>query len=284
MVSPDAGQCFVRDTELRGFGVRITATGRKSFILEKRVNGRVRRMTLGREGELTVAQARNRAQQLLGQIALGDDPVQKRRREQARQISLSDVYDEFLKVRSQLSDSTLDDYNRAIHKIFKDWKAKPIQSISSDMIMHRHRRIARERGELSANRYMRVLRAIFNFAIDRYDDGSGEAVLAANPVMVLTRTRAWYHTERRQTVIKPHQLKDWLAGVESLRENDYAQQLGDAFADFFLLVLFTGLRRREAATLKWSDVDLAGRTLTVSKTKSRRPHSLPFSDYISRPV
>lgn len=101
---PTNGQCFVRDTELRGFGVRITASGLKSFILEKRVNGRVRRMTLGREGELTVAQARNRAQQLLGQIALGDDAVQKRRRERARQVTLDEVYTEFLRVRSQLSD------------------------------------------------------------------------------------------------------------------------------------------------------------------------------------
>ncbi|NOX50022.1 MAG: DUF4102 domain-containing protein [Gammaproteobacteria bacterium] len=84
MAPPCTGQCLVRDNELRGFGVRIKASGRKSFILEKRVNGRVRRMTVGREGELTVAQTRNRAQQLLGQIALGDDPVQKRRREQAR--------------------------------------------------------------------------------------------------------------------------------------------------------------------------------------------------------
>ncbi len=89
---------------MRGFGVRITASGLKSFILEKRVNGRVRRMTLGREGELTVAQARNRAQQLLGQIALGDDAVQKRRRERARQVTLDEVYTEFLRVRSQLSD------------------------------------------------------------------------------------------------------------------------------------------------------------------------------------
>ncbi|MCZ6643234.1 MAG: Arm DNA-binding domain-containing protein [Gammaproteobacteria bacterium] len=72
--APETGQRFVRDTDLKGFGVRITSSGRKSFILEKRINRRVRRITIGRDGEVTVAQARNRAQQLLGQIAMGEDP------------------------------------------------------------------------------------------------------------------------------------------------------------------------------------------------------------------
>ncbi len=96
---PLADQRIVRDSELRGFGVRITASGRKSFILEKRIKGRVRRITIGRDGELTVAQARTRAQQLLGQIALGEDPVAKRRRELARGVSLTDAYQDFLKSR-----------------------------------------------------------------------------------------------------------------------------------------------------------------------------------------
>jgi len=43
---PAAGRMFVRDTELRGFALRVTQ-GRKSFILEKRIRGRMRRLTLG---------------------------------------------------------------------------------------------------------------------------------------------------------------------------------------------------------------------------------------------
>jgi hypothetical protein len=43
---PSAGQVLVRDTELPGFGLRVTK-GRKSFILEKRIHGRMRRLTIG---------------------------------------------------------------------------------------------------------------------------------------------------------------------------------------------------------------------------------------------
>ena len=55
---PATGQVFVRDTELRGFALRVTQ-GRKAFILEKRIRGRMRRLTLGLYGPITLEQARS---------------------------------------------------------------------------------------------------------------------------------------------------------------------------------------------------------------------------------
>lgn len=62
--TPETGQTFIRDTELKGFAVRITSSGAKSFILEKRIDGKVKRLTLGRYPELTVEQARKEAHKL----------------------------------------------------------------------------------------------------------------------------------------------------------------------------------------------------------------------------
>lgn len=50
--------------------------------------------------------------------------------------------------------------------------------------------------------------------------------------------------------------------------------------DFLLLTLFTGLRREEAARLRWANVDLKGRTLTVPNTKNGEPHTLPLSGFL----
>ena len=74
---PSAGQVFVRDAELPGFALRITQ-GRKSFILEKRIRGRMRRLTIGPYGPLTVDQARTLAKTHVGAIAQGIDPAQIR--------------------------------------------------------------------------------------------------------------------------------------------------------------------------------------------------------------
>lgn len=55
----------------------------------------------------------------------------------------------------------------------------------------------------------------------------------------------------------------------------------ETLRDYLLLILFTGLRRQEAAKLKWSQVDFKAKTLIVIDTKNREPHILPLSNYLS---
>ena len=59
--------------------MRITARGVKTFVLQRRVNGKERRITIGRFGPLTAEQARREATKLLGAIATGRDPVAERK-------------------------------------------------------------------------------------------------------------------------------------------------------------------------------------------------------------
>ncbi len=277
---PESGQAFLRDAELRGFALRITPSGTKTFVLEKRIEGRNRRMRIGRFGEITVAQARTRAQQLLGQIAFGEDPMRQRQKERARSLVLNQAYADYCAARHSLAPKTRMDYDRAIYVVLKDWGDRPLSSINRAMISKRHRELAESRGEQGANNYMRVLRAVFSFAMDNYEDGDGQPVFTHNPVLVLTRTRSWYRMERRRGVIKVHELPTWYRAVESLRENEHVDSLGDTVADFLLFLLFTGLRRSEAASLKWQDVDLQGEIFTIRQTKSHRPHTLPCSPFV----
>lgn len=97
--------------------------------------------------------------------------------------------------------------------------------------------------------------------------------------MRLTQTRAWYRVERRQTVIRSYQLAPWYQGVITLK-NDSTSQQSALVADYLLFLLFTGLRRQEAATIKWSDIDLHGRSFTISDTKNREPLTLPLTDFL----
>lgn len=266
---PACGQTFIRDTDLKGFALRITASGARSYIIEKRVEGRNRRYTLGRHGELTTVQARKLAQVRLGQIAMGIDPLAERRRQLRRATTLNACFKDFKKARSHLSEKTLYDYDRVLRVALNDWLTKPICRIKPDMVMKRFQRISDERGEAYANLTMRALRAILNFSMASYDDGTGEPILMNNPVSVLTRTRSWHKPQRRQTAIKMHELRPWHTAVESLRDPDDPMSFGDTMADYQLLLIFTGLRRGEAARLKWSDVDLDDRTFHLRKSTLR---------------
>lgn len=278
---PDSGQLILRDCDLRGFGLRITAGGTKTFIVEKRIKGRLRRVSIGRYGELTPVQARRQAQQLLGQIAMGMDPVAERRRRQLREITLNTCFEDFKRARKNLKSKTLYDYERTIRIALPDWQNRPMNSITPAMVQQRHRSIGESRGEAYANLTMRSLRTIFNFAATEYDDGSGIPVIRTNPVDSLSRNRAWYRVSRRQTVIRTHQMVAWYDAVEGLRHSDNPQSLGDTVADYLLMLLLTGLRKTEALTLRWSDIDLKDQSAHIPNTKNDEAHIFPLGDYLT---
>ena len=90
---PKAGQVFLRDADMPGFGVRLTKSG-KGFILEKRVQGRMRRLTIGAYDPLTLEQAREKALALTHDILEGHDPAQARqeRRQELTWSELTELY------------------------------------------------------------------------------------------------------------------------------------------------------------------------------------------------
>lgn len=270
--SPTNGQAFYRDDQLKGFALRITASGIKSFVLEKLVNGKVRRMTLGRYGELTVEQARKEAQKLLGQIATGIDPLAKKKADKLDKITLDEVFQDYLKARKQLKPKTVYEYQKQMNLAFVDWRSKPFMSITKDKVVKHHTLLGSKHGQPYANSAMRLLRALFNFAEGQYENSQGQSLVLQNPVKRLSQTRAWFRVNRRQSYIKPHSLLPWYNEVMKLDN--------ETLRDYLLLILFTGLRRNEAAKLKWSDVDLKDKTLAVYDTKNSLPHLLPLSNYL----
>lgn len=264
-------QAFYRDSALPGFGLRVTSGGAKSFIVEKRINGRVKRLTVGRYGPLTPEKARAKAIELLGDITVGKDPIAEKRAKHLSTVTLQEAFDSYLRSRKDLKPGTVKNYEKCINGCLGDWKSKPLLEITKDLVEARHLEIG-QRSPARANNTMRVLRALFNHAIEKYEDSKGDPLIKTNPVDRLRRNRAWYRVERRTGMIKPHQLAAWDSAVSQLTQQ--------TTQDYLRLLLFTGLRKMEAAQLRWQDVDLPGKSLTIKDTKNREPHTLPLPDYL----
>jgi integrase len=260
------------DDYFKGFGVRVTSGGTKAFFVEKLIKGKLRRITIGHYPDLTVEAARKEAQKLLGKIATGIDPIAEKQEEKIRLITLNDVFQDYTKARKALKARTLYDYQRVIQLAFADWQDKPLLAITKDKVSKRHEQLGCGHGFAFANLSMRILRALFNFAISQYETAEDHSLIADNPVKRLSQTRAWYRVERRQTSIKQHELAAWYQGVMALSNI--------TLRDYLLLVLFTGLRRQEAATLKWEHIDFQAKTLTAVDTKNHQIHVLPLSDFL----
>jgi len=274
---PDSGQVFYRDSQLKGFGLRV-GTGSKVYIAEGKVNDKTVRVSIGHHGVFAPEQARTEAKNILGMIARGINPNDIEKAKKAKSVTLSEVYTAYLKARNSLKPRTIYDYDRFMKTHFLEWNNKPLLEISKDMIEKKHRAIG-ERSEAQANLAMRFMRALFNFAIGQYEDSEGVPIIPDNPVKRISQTRAWYRVDRRQTVIKSHDLPKWLKSVNNLTKISYGANCESA-RDFLLLALFTGLRREEALSLSWDQVDLQAKTLIIPDPKNRQPHTLPLSNYL----
>ncbi|MCP5306967.1 MAG: integrase family protein [Chromatiaceae bacterium] len=275
----DAGKRdYYNDAKVPGLQLQVTANGVKTYYVYRRINGRPTRVKLGRHPDMSAQKARNQAQQVVGEIAAGGNPVARKRRERVETVMLADAFEEFLRVR-RLKEKTVYDYRRIIEGPLKDWKGKQLQRLTKDMVARRHAVMGRQQGEAYANLVMRVLRSVYNFALSQYEEADGNPLLPPNPVGRLSATRAWFKDKRRDRYLREAELPAWFKAVLA-----YKRERGDRFsrtvADYLLFMVFTGLRRSEAASLQWRDVDLAGKTFTVRDTKNGEDHTLPLSDYL----
>ena len=138
------------------------------------------------------------------------------------------------------------------------------------MVAQRHGKIAAEvkergrgKGHATANGAMRALKALWNFSAERKPD------LPANPVK---RKRLMFKVPRRTRMVKADDLPAFYAAVCRL-PNAVAR-------DYILLMLFYGLRKTEAASLRWADVDFKAKVIRIpaASTKAGRALDLPMTD------
>jgi len=298
----ESGRVDYFDDVLKGFGVRISTTC-KTYFTMRRVNGKQVRTKIDTADKITVEMARKQAEGTLADMGRGVDPnedkrqARKRKKEEDRQkITLQTALDEYLQ-KGNLKPRTIKVYQDLCRLYLADWLEQPAAEITRDMVKTRHLAIASgnrqrqalkkeittetgkaklkaapelKRKEASANGCMRVLRAVLNYAFE--DEEGGTPYM--NPVNILSsrKRKAWYQVDRRRTLIRNSDLPAWYRAVSGLAAT--------IMRDYLLFLLFTGLRRQEAATLKWKQVDFQEGCFTIVDTKNGDPHTLPLSDYL----
>jgi integrase len=267
---PSGRQVIHWDVELRGFGVLCSGvTNAKSYIAQRDLpNGRSRRITIAPVRVRTLAQAREEAKDIVYNLARGIDPKAARR----GAITLKEALDAYLAKNRDLRERSRTDYRTTIKQHFGSWLDLPLSDITRENVIVMHQAIAdavasggRYTGHATANGAMRALRAVWNFAAQDI------LSLGPNPVSL---TRQWFPVARRERLVTADQLPAFYAAVIAL-ENPVQR-------DYILMLLFTGLRRSEAAGLRWDDVDFSARIvrLPAVRTKARRKLDLPMSDYV----
>lgn len=273
---PGDRDSFIWDSELKGFGLKVTPKGKKVYVLQYRFNRVLRRYTIGAHGApWTAEKARKEAIRLLGMVSDGKDPAANKKSDKDA-ITVSQLCEDYLKdgVNSKSESTLATDKGRITRHIkpllgrkrVKDLTVNDIKKFMRDVATgktaanvktRKHGRARVTGGEGTANRTAGLLGGILSFAVDG-------GIRSDNPVHGVKR----YPEKRSERFLSPQELAklgDTLAKAEAEGENKTA-------INAIRLLILTGCRKSEILTLKWSFVNFETGYLELptSKTGQKR--------------
>jgi integrase len=302
----------------RGFGVRVTSSGAKSFVIQRRQGKAVKKVTVGRYPDMSVGRdvppernARFAASAIALRLFEGEDVTATRRaeRQQATRVSksLGDLFDEWVdayklsrkRKRQQVKENTLRAVARARTRLGA-LVDTPAAEVTFSMLKARFDEIS-ERHQTAAEQTVRWVSAVYNKANEEVqlaaEDSDVEALLYRNPAehfgrRGLLRTRLELENSYKKSGARAPLNTDmsafraWLDYVLEAR----TRRASRTAADYMLLALLLGFRRTEAKTLQWSDaakslggfvnvVDLGAGRIRLGDTKNHYLHEVPIPTF-----
>jgi integrase len=290
---PKTGYRIYYDSGMRGFGLRVTANGAKSFVLNYRVHGRERRYTIGQMGAWTADTARQEAQQLRASVDRGEDPFvleEARDREaieeEARQRTVKQLSDYYLSNHAEIHKrprSVAEDKAMLETIILPRFGRMRAANITRRDVSGLHASL--KATPYRANRVLALLHKMFSFAAA---DTKNEWCVTQNPASAISR----FHEERRERWLSESELQRLALALEeypgrcaadadvSEKQRKFLRAEAQRAMNAIRLSMVTGCRKSEALTSKWTDFDLVRRVWTKPShhTKQKRTEYVPLSE------
>lgn len=272
--APQTRDVVLWDRDLPGFGLRVYASGRKSYVIQYRYNGQSFRLTLGLHGKITADEARQLAKTKLGRAAGGENPAEERTKS-LNDPTINELCDLYLKegpiLKPQKKASTWKTDRSAIDRHIRPLLGRrklasltkmDIQRFQADVSVGKTATVERTgfRGKAIvrggygvAGRVTATLAAMLSFAVER-------GLRADNPAS-------------KVQLNKPRKRDRFLSGDElialgrALRVEAQKPESRPSVAAIMLLLL-TGCRKSEILTLRWRFIDWEQSLLRLPDSKT----------------
>ncbi|HVM79905.1 MAG TPA: site-specific integrase [Stellaceae bacterium] len=285
-IEPSGKRIFVWDTELRGFGLRVTPSGAKTYVLQYRMGGRgspARRYTIGQHGKdgWTPETARKKAEELKRLAKGGTDPHAAKIAERSAQTlkEFSEHYIEAHARKHKRERSVEEDERNLNRHILPTLGDRKLSSLTAKDIAKFHTGMGAT--PTTANRCLALLSHMLTFArkqgivsfavnpcrdIDKFPETARKRYLSqaefARLGTVLTEAdNAWEHHQAAMTRWRERGKKGKPPEKSRIAEHP------TAIAIIRLLIL-TGCRLSEIVTLQHQQIDIAERRLRLTETKT----------------
>jgi integrase len=231
------------DTELPGFGLKVTPKGRKIYVFQYKHRGLSRRVTIGRHGiEFTPDQAREKAKDLRGDVARGGDPAGERTAEKAMP-TLTEFAERYMRahatVKKKASSAHEDRRNLDQHILPLLGRIKVTEIVRADLA-----RLHSDMAEIptTANRCLALLSKLLNLA-----EKWGLRPDGSNPVRHIDK----YPEAKRERFLSAEEV----ARLGAMLRQEEAHGAHPSLIAGLRLLMLTGARRAEIMTLKWEYID-----------------------------
>ena len=266
---PSTVDVYLWDSDVKGFGVKVTPSGARIYLYQFRQGGRgskTRRVTIGKHNEWIPELARKRARELAFEVAAGHDPVQERREQQRRSNALATSTYVLLFDKEYLKENwrgSHEDGARALKKyVVPVLKDKPVDAITrSDITAILTGIPASQR---ATKRFVfAVIRRMMGWAVSR-----GDIEPFRNPVLGYEAPPA--------PIARDRVLKDW--EIPLIWKATFCMRFPAGTWLRFMIIL--GQRRGEMAKIEWRELNRTLREWVIPKERAKngKAHIVPLPE------
>ena len=300
---PGVLKAFLRDKDVTGLRVRVTANGAKSFVYEAKLNGKAISRTLGGFPLMTIEEAKDQARELARTVKNDkQDPRELERQQQdahiaskaaaaVQALTVGAIWPQYMAEGKPKRREAWKPRYRAdleamaapggIKKVrgqgltrqgpIYPLLALPLSQVNEDTLKTWHDKEAKS-SKWQAARALMMFRGFLRWASSKPDYRAmtdRDAGRAAAILDTLPSTKA----TKRKDCLEDAQLPGWFAGADMLGNR--------TIATYIKGLLLTGARREELAGLRWADVDFRWNRITLAD-KVNDTRIIPLSPYLAQ--
>jgi len=297
---PDKAQAFLWDTDTPTLALRVTPTGRKTYVFEARLNGSTIRMSIGTLTDWPIKQARLKAQGLKMLVDGGTDPreverdrqtaaVEKKTAAASHALTVGEVWTVYLAARKKhwgerhYTEHVLmvnvgglktmrGTRGRGVTApgILHALMAMPLRDLTAPVIEAWADNEAKTRPS-AARLAWRCLKAFLGWCSEQTEYSA--LVTERNPAKTTKTREALGKPKVKQDALLKEQLPAWFAAIRQLQN--------PVIAAYLQTLLLTGARAGEVLGLRWDDINTKWRGLTI-RDKVEGTRVIPFTPYVSQ--
>jgi integrase len=262
---PESGRIHMYDRNVQELGLRVEATGRRTFFWFRRVRRKPKWISIGRVETTTVEKAREfarktsvKADDWKRENYQGENPFGPSKTDTTFQQLVNAYIERYVRSHGKRPERDEVMVNRQVDGYLKDWKNRKLSEISAEDVDALHAKLGKTGKKYAANRTVALIRLLFNWGM------KAKLYRGENPGRGITM----FPEEKRKRFLNHEELSRLFAALKIEPSAD--------LRDFVLLALWTGARKSDVFSMRWDNISFPDRRWEIPDPK-KEPYAVPIT-------